>query len=138
MWYYRGNFDSFEKTKNEKMKQQKRQRDTQLAEISHMQKFVDKFRFNAKRATMAQSRIKAIAKIDLVDEVLMDPSCVFIFPNPEKISPPILRLDEAVIGWSQDKPLLSKVNINVDMETRIAMVGPNGAGKSTLVKTLIG
>jgi ATP-binding cassette subfamily F protein 3 len=65
-----------------------------------MQKFVDKFRFNAKRATMAQSRIKAIAKIDLVDEVLMDPSCVFIFPNPEKISPPILRLDEAVIGWS--------------------------------------
>jgi ATP-binding cassette subfamily F protein 3 len=65
-----------------------------------MQKFVDKFRFNAKRATMAQSRIKAINKIELVDEVLMDPSCVFIFPNPEKISPPILRLDEAVIGWT--------------------------------------
>lgn len=65
-----------------------------------MQKFVDKFRFNAKRATMAQSRIKAINKIDLVDEVMMDPSCVFIFPNPEKISPPILRLDEAVIGWT--------------------------------------
>jgi ATP-binding cassette subfamily F protein 3 len=68
--------------------------------MAHMQKFVDKFRFNAKRATMAQSRIKAINKIDLVDEVMMDPSCVFIFPNPEKISPPILRLDEAVIGWT--------------------------------------
>lgn len=136
--YYRGDFNTFEKTKNEKLKQLKRQRESQLSEINHMQKFVDKFRFNAKRATMAQSRIKAIAKIDLVDEVMMDPSCVFIFPNPEKISPPILRLDEAVIGWSQDKPLLSKVNINVDMETRIAMVGPNGAGKSTLVKTLIG
>lgn len=68
----------------------------------------------------------------------MDPACVFIFPNPEQMSAPILRLDEAVIGWSADKPLLRKVNINVDMETRIALVGPNGAGKSTLVKTLVG
>jgi ATP-binding cassette subfamily F protein 3 len=85
-----------------------------------------------------QSRIKAIARIELVDEVMKDPTCVFMFPNPEKISPPILRLDEAKVGWSQDKPLLNKVNINVDMETRIALVGPNGAGKSTLVKSLIG
>ena len=54
------------------------------------------------------------------------------------MSPPILRLDEAKVGWSNDKILLSKVNINVDMETRIALVGPNGAGKSTLIKTLIG
>jgi len=61
-----------------------------------------------------------------------------MFPNPEKISPPILRLDEAKIGWGQDMPLLRKVNINVDMETRIALVGPNGAGKSTLVKSLVG
>ena len=61
-----------------------------------------------------------------------------MLPNPEKISPPILRLDEAVVGWTADKPLLKKVNINVDMETRIALVGPNGVGKSTLLKTLIG
>jgi len=74
----------------------------------------------------------------LVDEVINDPTCVFIFPNPEQVSAPILRLDEVVIGWSADKPLLNNVNINVDMETRIALVGPNGAGKSTLVKTLVG
>ena len=61
-----------------------------------------------------------------------------MFPNPEKISPPILRLDECAIGWSEDSSLLRKVNINIDMETRIALVGPNGVGKSTLVKTLIG
>jgi len=61
-----------------------------------------------------------------------------MFPNPEKISPPIMRLDESTIGWTKEIPLLKKVNINVDMETRIALVGPNGAGKSTLVKTLIG
>ena len=69
---------------------------------------------------------------------MKDPTCIFMLPNPEKISPPILRLDEAVVGWTADKPLLKKVNINVDMETRIALVGPNGVGKSTLLKTLIG
>lgn len=136
--YYRGDFDQFEKTKNEKMKQQQRTRDAQLAEMAHYQKFVDKFRFNAKRASMAQSRIKAINRIELVDEIIKDPTCVFIFPNPEKISPPIMRLDEAKVGWTQDKPLLKRVNINVDMETRVALVGPNGAGKSTLIKTMIG
>lgn len=61
-----------------------------------------------------------------------------MFPNPEKISPPVLRLDEAKVGWGEGKVILRKVNINVDMETRIALVGPNGAGKSTLVKTLTG
>lgn len=73
-----------------------------------------------------------------MDEIIQDPSCVFIFPNPEKMSPPILRLDECKIGWSPEQILLSKVNINVDMETRLALVGPNGAGKSTLIKTLVG
>uniref|UniRef100_A0A7S3CQM9 ABC transporter domain-containing protein n=1 Tax=Strombidium rassoulzadegani TaxID=1082188 RepID=A0A7S3CQM9_9SPIT len=136
--YYRGDFETFEKTKNEKMKQQSRQRETQKAEIAHYQKFVDKFRFNAKRATLVQSRIKAIKRIDLVEEVLNDPTCIFMFPNPEKLSAPIMRLDEAKIGWSADKPLLRKVNINVDMETRIALVGPNGAGKSTIVKSITG
>jgi len=136
--YYRGNFDQFEKTKTEKVKQQKRQLDSQKSEIAHYQKFVDKFRFNAKRATLVQSRIKAINRIELVDEIIQDPTCVFIFPNPEKMSPPIMRLDEAKVGWSADKVLLKKVNINVDMETRIALVGPNGAGKSTLVKTMVG
>lgn len=87
---------------------------------------------------MVQSRIKAINRIDLVEEVMSDPTCIFMFPNPEKISPPILRLDEAKVGWTKDKPLLRKVNLNVDMETRIALVGPNGAGKSTLVKTVMG
>lgn len=69
---------------------------------------------------------------------MKDPTCVFMFPNPEKISPPILRLDECAVGWNEDARLLSKVNVNVDMETRIALVGPNGVGKSTLVKTLVG
>jgi ATP-binding cassette, subfamily F, member 3 len=61
-----------------------------------------------------------------------------MFPNPEKISPPLMRLDEANIGYNADRIILEKVNINIDLETRIALIGPNGAGKSTLVKALCG
>ena len=85
-----------------------------------------------------QSRIKAIQKIDLVADIIQDPSVVFMFPNPEKISPPLMRLDEANIGYNTKLTILEKVNINVDLETRIALIGPNGAGKSTLVKALCG
>ena len=85
-----------------------------------------------------QSRIKSINKMDLIDDVIYDPTCVFIFPNPEKMSPPMLRLDEANIGYNQSRVILEKVNINIDLETRICLVGPNGAGKSTLLKALKG
>lgn len=74
----------------------------------------------------------------MVDEVEKDPTAVFRFPNPEKIQPPFLLLDEAKIGWNKETPLMTKVNIMVDSETRVALVGPNGAGKSTLIKTLMG
>ena len=106
--------------------------------MEHIQKFIDKFRYNAKRASLVQSRIKKIARMDIIEEVIYDPTCVFIFPNPEKLSPPMLRLDESVIGYTEDKPILDRVNLNIDMETRIALVGPNGAGKSTLLKALLG
>lgn len=68
----------------------------------------------------------------------MDPTCVFMFPNPEKISPPLCRLDECNIGYSEGNDILKKVNMNIDMDTRIALIGPNGAGKSTLLKALTG
>jgi len=74
--------------------------------------------------------------MDVIEEVIYDPTCVFIFPNPEKISPPMLRLDEVNIGYVQGKNILEKVNMNIDLDTRIALIGPNGAGKSTLVKAL--
>jgi ATP-binding cassette subfamily F protein 3 len=62
--------------------------------VAHMQSFIDKFRYNAKRASLVQSRIKAIQKMDLIDDVIDDPSCVFIFPDPEKLRPPLLRIEE--------------------------------------------
>jgi ATP-binding cassette subfamily F protein 3 len=136
--YYKGNFDTFERVRNEKMRLMKKTKEAQQNQVEHIQNFIDKFRYNAKRASLVQSRIKKIQKMDIIEEVISDPTCVFIFPNPEKISPPILRLDEAVIGYGEKKIVLDKVNINIDQETRIALVGPNGAGKSTLLKALLG
>lgn len=68
----------------------------------------------------------------------MDPEVIFMFPNPEKLSPPLMRLDEANVGYTAEANILERVNINIDLDTRIALIGPNGAGKSTLVKALCG
>lgn len=74
----------------------------------------------------------------MVADVASDPEVVFMFPNPEKLSPPLMRLDEAYIGYTDASSVIKKVNIDVDLDTRIALIGPNGAGKSTLVKALCG
>lgn len=68
----------------------------------------------------------------------MDPECTFEFPDPEDIGPNVMRLDECKIGYDNGETVLRNVNINVDLDTRIALIGPNGAGKSTLVKALCG
>ena len=109
--------------------------------LEHMQKFIDKFRFNAKRASLVQSRIKAIQKMELVEEVIEDPTCVFIFPSPDKLRPPLLRIEDGYFSYDRDvqeKYILRNINFAVDMESRIAIVGANGVGKSTLLKLLVG
>lgn len=83
--YYKGDFDNFEKVKNEKMNLQIKQKEAQEEKIEHIQKFIDKFRANAKRASMVQSRIKSIQKMEKVEDVVYDPTCVFIFPDPEHV-----------------------------------------------------
>jgi ATP-binding cassette subfamily F protein 3 len=102
-----------------------------------MQSFIDKFRANAKRASLVQSRIKAMNKIEIIEEILEDPTCIFVFPLPEKLNPPILRLDNVDLGYN-NKLILNKANFSVDMVSRVAVVGPNGAGKTTLLKCLTG
>jgi len=115
-------------------------RQSQLDEIAHHQDFVRRFSANAKRATLAQSRVKMIEKIKerMEEETFEEPNYVFKFPTPPKLNRPILRITDGKIGYNKENPVLKKVNIEIDMETRIAFVGPNGAGKSTLLKTLIG
>ena len=136
---YKGNYDNFEKVRSEKIRRTKKQHEAQDKQLSHMQEFIDKFRYNAKRASLVQSRIKALDKMDIIDEIATDPECIFIFPqSTDSIRPPLLRLDEAAIGYESGKPIVKGVNFYVDMESRICIVGPNGAGKTTLIKGLVG
>jgi ATP-binding cassette subfamily F protein 3 len=76
--------------------------------------------------------------MELVEEVIEDPSCVFIFPTPDKLRPPLLRIEDGYFGYDQTKYILRNVNFAIDMESRIAIVGANGVGKSTLLKLLVG
>jgi ATP-binding cassette subfamily F protein 3 len=135
--YYKGNYTDFDNTRTKEIKLNKRLHDAQTKKIEHMQEFINKFRYKAKRANLVQSRIKQMNKMELVDEILEDPMCIFVFPEPEKISPPILRLDNADLGYN-DTVIIEKVNLSVDMTSRIALVGANGCGKTTLLKGLDG
>ena len=137
LYYYKGNYTDFEKTRSERKKILHRQHEAQAKQLEHMQEFIDRFRYNAKRASLVQSRIKAMSKIDIVEEILEDPSCIFIFPNPDKLNPPVLRLDNVDLGYN-GKVIIEKINLSVDMSSRIALVGANGCGKTTLLKGLEG
>ena len=76
--------------------------------------------------------------MDLIDEVIDDPSCVFIFPNPEKLKPPILKIEDGSFGYVNMPRILKGVNLGIDCESRVAIVGANGVGKTTLLKLLVG
>jgi len=136
--FYRGNYDSFEKIRNERLKQQQKQHDAQQVQRKHMQAFIDRFRYNAKRAKMAQSRIKKLERMDVVSEVINDPAVVMQFLEPEPLQPPILQFNDAAFGYTPDKTLFRNLNIGIDMESRVALVGANGVGKTTLLKILCG
>ena len=135
--YYKGNYLDFERDRAEKIKLNHRLHEAQVKKMAHMQEFIDRFRYKAKRANLVQSRIKQMNKMEIVEEILQDPSCIFVFPEPTKINPPVLRLDNADLGYN-GKVIVGKVNLNVDMSSRIALVGANGSGKTTLLKGLVG
>jgi len=136
--YYKGNFTQFYATKTERAKNQRKEYEAQLQYRQHLQAFIDRWRYNANRAAQAQSKIKILEKLPELEPPEADDSETFKFPDPEKISPPLLQLNEVTFGYSKDKPILKGVNIDVALDSRIAVIGPNGAGKSTLIKLLTG
>ena len=135
---YKGDYDHFETTRAEALRNNERMRESQEKTRAHMQAFVDRFRSNASRASMVQSRIKALGRMECVAEILDDPSLRFAFPAPEPLSAPVLQLVDVSFGYPEKPELFSKVNLGLDMESRVALVGPNGIGKSTLLKVILG
>ncbi|ODN82206.1 hypothetical protein L202_02493 [Cryptococcus amylolentus CBS 6039] len=136
--YYKGNFSQFYATKTDRAKNQKKEYETQLTYRQHLQAYIDRWRYNANRAAQAQSKIKILEKLPELEPPEEDDSETFKFPDPEKISPPLLQLDEATFGYTPAKLILQNVNIDVQLDSRIAVIGPNGAGKSTMIKLLTG
>ncbi|OWB67037.1 hypothetical protein B5S33_g299 [[Candida] boidinii] len=137
--YYRGsNFDSFYNTREERLKNQKREYENQMAYRAHLQEFIDKFRYNAAKSSEAQSRIKKLEKLPILEPPEEEKAITFKFPEPESLSPPILQLLGVSFGYDPKKLLLKDVDLDVQLDSRIALVGANGCGKTTLLKVLMG
>ncbi|KAK9723376.1 ATP-binding cassette, regulator of translational elongation [Basidiobolus ranarum] len=136
--YYKGNFTQFYATKEERRKNQLREYESQLQYRQHLQDFIDRWRFNAKRAAQAQSKIKILEKLPELEKPEDETIVTFSFPETEKLSPPILQMNEVTFGYNNGQTILSGVSFDMQMDSRIAVVGPNGAGKSTMLKLLIG
>ena len=130
--------DSFYATKEERRKTAKREYENQMAQRAHLQAFIDKFRYNAAKSSEAQSRIKKLEKMPILEAPESEYSVHFRFPDVEKLSPPIIQMSSVSFGYSVDRPLLRNVDLDVQLDSRIGIVGPNGAGKTTVLKLLIG
>jgi ATP-binding cassette subfamily F protein 3 len=135
--YYKGNYSAYERQHAERMAQQQANYEKQQAERAHLQKYVDRFKAQATKAKQAQSRIKALARMDDIAPAHIDSPFHFVFSQPPKPSSPLLYLEKASLGYP-DKEILSAVGLSITPGSRIGLLGPNGAGKSTLIKTLVG
>jgi ATP-binding cassette subfamily F protein 3 len=133
---YTGNYDAFENERALRMGLQQKMFEKQQAQIAHMKSYVDRFRAQASKARQAQSRLKAIGRISLVDEVIRSRAIQFHFPNPDKVGTPMITIDHADIGYEEGKPILRRVHQSIDTDDRIALLGANGNGKSTLIKLI--
>ncbi len=135
---YPGNYDAFVKLRGEREAQTEAARAAQEAKAKKLQAYVDRWRYKAHTARQAQSRLKALAKLQPVAAVSEDPSVVFDFPSPKELRPPLIVLDDAAVGYAADTPVLSRLNLRIDPDDRIALVGRNGNGKTTLARLLAG
>ncbi len=133
---YTGNYDQFETLRAQKLYNHQALFEKQQAQKKKMMAFVDRFRATASKARQAQSRLKSIEKMDMVDAIIAERATTFTFPEPEKLPPPMITLTNVDIGYAPGKPVLKKLNLRIDMEDRIALLGANGNGKSTLIKLL--
>jgi ATP-binding cassette subfamily F protein 3 len=135
---YTGTYDQFERRRAERLMNQQALHEKQMAQKSHMMEFVERFRAKASKARQAQSRLKMIEKMDIVDAVMAERVTAFTFPEPDELRSPLITLDGVSVGYSPDKPVLKNLDLRIDQDDRIALLGANGNGKSTLVKLLSG
>lgn len=135
---YGGNYSQFEITRAQQLALQQMAFDKQQQKISHMMSFVKRFGAKASKAKQAQSRMKAIEKMDVLAQAQLDSPFSFTFYPGAAVSNPMLRSEQVNCGYANEKIILRSVNLTLNPGDRIALLGPNGEGKSTLIKTLTG
>ena len=135
--YYTGTYDMFAKQRAQKRALLASAAKKQDAKREHLQAFVDRFKAKASKAKQAQSRVKALEKMETIRAPEDAARTVFTFPEPEELSPPIIATEDAAVGYG-DTIILRDLNLRIDQDDRIALLGRNGEGKSTLSKMLSG
>ena len=134
---YRGGYSDYERQRAEKMAQQQAQFDKQQRRIADIEDFVRRFRAKATKARQAQSRLKELERMQKVAQAHVDSPFSFSFPQPGKVSDPLLTLSDASLGHGE-RAVLSKVSVSLSPGDRVGLLGKNGAGKTTLLKSLTG
>ena len=134
---YQGGYDTFAQTRAARVAAAEAEAKKQEARRAHLQSYVDRFRYKADKARQAQARIKALARMQPITRPQEAALRRFTFPEPEQLSPPIIRLEGAATGYD-GAAVLRRLNLRIDQDDRIALLGRNGEGKSTLSKLLAG
>ncbi len=134
---YQGGYDRFAETRMARIAVAEAEVKKQESRRAHLQSFVDRFRYKASKARQAQARLKMIAKMAPITTPAEAALKKFSFPEPSELSPPIINMESASVGYD-DNAVLSKLNLRIDQDDRIALLGKNGEGKSTLSKLLAG
>ncbi|UNU74228.1 ATP-binding cassette domain-containing protein [Moraxella nasovis] len=133
---YSGNYSQFIQTRSQRLAQEQQAYQKQQETRAHLEDYIRRFRAKATKAKQAQSRIKQLSAMTKLAPVMADSGFGFEFYPPSHMASPLMTLENAQIGY--DKPLLSKVNLQITPEVRLGVLGANGAGKSTLMKALVG
>jgi ATP-binding cassette subfamily F protein 3 len=133
---YSGGYDSFERQRAERAAQLAAAKASQDAQRAKLQDYIARNSARASTAKQAQSRAKALAKMQPIAALAEDPTLSFDFPSPDALKPPLVTLDMASVGYAEGKPILQQLDLRLDPDDRVALLGRNGNGKTTLARLL--
>lgn len=135
--FYGGNYDFFCHERAIRLQQQQSAFVKQQNRIQHLQSFINRFKAKATKATQAQSRIKALEKLEKISPAYVDNELSFSFQNPDDLPNPLLKMSNVYLGYD-DKTVLEKIDLSIESGARYGLLGVNGSGKSTLIKAISG
>ncbi|MDF7675561.1 ATP-binding cassette domain-containing protein [Neisseriaceae bacterium ESL0693] len=134
---YGGNYDFYQQERAQRLSQQQAAYVKQQAQIKHLQSFIDRFKAKATKAVQAQSRVKALARLERIAPAHLDSEFSFHFIQPAHLPNPLLKLDHVQLGYQQ-QPVLQDIDLSIESGARYGLLGLNGSGKSTLIKAIAG